>query len=354
GGLNSTTPSAFLQNPFPGPPVASNTPLGCNQCNNIQPSSTRQPYVEEWSFSVQRQLTPTLLGEADYFGAHGVKLDGQIIDNIATDPSPLGSFKSRQRWPQFPPYIMNGYKEFMSWYDGLSLKLDKHYSKNLAFLVSYTWSKAMDQSDSLGSGGDYGLPDYNPTRFNMSDFKAPAGFNVTNIFSASYIYGLPWKTGRRWADAALANWEFSGIVSADSGIPYYILLSTDNENIGVVPGRISEFPNLVCNPSSNLQPSAAEWFNTACYQLPAFGTAGNAGRHALYSDPLVNWDAALAKRWPFGRENRSVEFRAEFFNFLNGSTFDPPGVQFGPKLGTVSTTARQPGREIQFALKLHF
>ncbi|MGH9328389.1 MAG: TonB-dependent receptor [Terriglobia bacterium] len=353
GGLNTTTPDAFLQSPFPGPPVGSRTPLGCGQCANIQPSSSRQPYVQEWSFSLQRQLTPSTMVEADYFGSHGVKLSGQVIDNVATVPSPVGSYKTRQRWPQFPPYIMNNFNEFMSWYDGLSLKFERHYSKNLSLIGSYTWSKTLDQSDSLGNGGVYGLPDYNPTRFNISSFKAPAGFDVRNILSLAYIYDLPWKTSSRWVNAAVAGWELSGIVSYGSGIPYYILLSTDNENIGVVPGRISEFPNLACNPETGFTRSAKEWFNTACYQLPQFGTQGNAGRHALFSDPIANWDSAIVKRWPLG-ENRNLEFRAEFFNFLNASTFDPPVSQFGPELGTVSTTGRQPGRQVQFALKLHF
>ena len=58
------------------------------------------------------------------------------------------------------------------------------------------------------------------------------------------------------------------------------------------------------------------WFNTGCYQLPAFGTRGNAGRHALYSHGLLNWDASATKQWPF-TENKSVQFRAEFFNAAN-------------------------------------
>src|SRR5207302_1222617 len=102
--------------------------------------------------------------------------------------------------------------------------------------------------------------------------------------------------------------------------------------------------------------TASAWFNTSCYQLPAFGTQGNAGRHAVYSQGLKNWDAAVNKRWPLGEnKSRSLQFRAEFFNALNGTTFDPAGVFFGTAgFGKVSNTVRQPGRQIQFALKLHF
>jgi hypothetical protein len=241
----------------------------------------------------------------------------------------------------------------MSWYDGLSVKLQRRESKGLLFLVSYTWSKTLDQTDSLASGGIFGQPYDTPTRFNIGAFKGPAGFDITQILSASYVYHIPVKAENKLANAVVANWELSGIVSADSGVPYYIMLSTDNENIGSV-GRASEFPNLVCNPTANFTSTPNEWFNTNCYQLPAFGTAGNAGKHALYSDPLLNWDSSFSKQWPFG-EARDIEFRGEFFNFVNGHTFDPPGVSLGiPGFGLVSNTTRQGGRNIQFALKLHF
>ena len=192
----------------------------------------------------------------------------------------------------------------------------------------------------------------NATRFNIGQFNGPANFSLTNILSVSYDYHIPGKTGNRFADAMVANWEVSGIISADSGIPYFVLLSTDNENIGTA-GRGTEFPNLVCNPNKGFTRSLNEWFNTNCYQLPPYGTAGTAGKHAIYSDPFANWDTAFVKQWPFGKD-RHVEFRGEFFNFLNGHAFAPAGSQFGTSnFGEVSGT-RQPGRNIQFSLKLHF
>ena len=84
--MNAGSPDTFLQNPFPGPPVGSPTPLACAQCQNIETSSTRNPYVEEWTFSVQHQITSSLMAEGDYFGSHGVKLSGQVLDNVAAVP----------------------------------------------------------------------------------------------------------------------------------------------------------------------------------------------------------------------------------------------------------------------------
>jgi hypothetical protein len=164
-------------------------------------------------------------------------------------------------------------------------------------------------------------------------------------------------THNRAVDLAIAHWQLAGIVTADSGVPFYPYLTTDNENIGIAAfgsPRYTEFPNLVCDPAQNFHQTAAAWFNTSCYQLPAFGTRGTAGRHAVYSQGLLNWDASATKKWPV-TETKAFSFRAEFFNAANSATFDPPGILFGSAaFGKVSNTTRQPGRQIQFALKFHF
>jgi hypothetical protein len=245
----------------------------------------------------------------------------------------------------------------MSWYHGLILKLEKRLSPNLSFLVNYTWSKTLDESDSLGNGNIYGQPTANPTRYNINMFKGPAGYDIRHRLSASYAFDVPGQTHNRLLDAAVAHWQLSGIVTADSGVPFYVYLTTDNENIGIAAfgsPRYTEFPNLTCEPAANFHQTASAWFNTACYQLPAFGSRGSAGRHAVYSQGLLNWDASATKQWPV-TENTSVQFRAEFFNASNGATFDPPGIFFGsPAFGRVTNTTRQQGRQIQFALKFHF
>jgi hypothetical protein len=356
GSLNLTVPTAFLQNPFPGPPVPSPVPLGVLEAVNLWPATSRTGYVGEWSFTVQRQITPSLMAEAAYFGSHGVKMSGQIYDNTAVVPG-TDAYQDRQKWPNFPAYIMNGYNEFSSWYDGLSMKLEKRTSKNLTFLIDYTWSKTMDEIDSLASVDNPLSPSVyaNPTRFDLGSYKGPAGFDVRHVFNASYAYEIPVKSGNKWANAAIAHWSLSGIFSLDSGIPYVAYLDSDNENLGVPgsSGSYGEFPSLVGDPNAISKRTINEWFNTAAYVIPPFGTAGNAGKHTLYSDPEVNWDSAIYKRWPFG-ESRNVEFRGEFFDFLNSTTFSSPGVVLGTaQFGTISGT-RQGGRQIQFSLKLHF
>jgi len=240
---------------------------------------------------------------------------------------------------------------FPSWYDGLSIELRKKTSHNISYLIAYTWSKSLDIMDSLIVGSTY--PFAQPTRFSVKDFKGPASFDVTHRLTASYAWEIPAKTSNKLANAVVSNWTFSGIVTVDSGSPYYVLLESDNANIGSVGGRLTSQPNLTCNPVLS-SPTIDRWFDTSCYQIPAFGTQGNAGKHGLYGDGMFNSDLALAKRWPF-KESRSFEFRAEFFNAFNNHTFAAPGytIDAPSSYGRVSSV-RQGGRQIQFGLKIHF
>ena len=349
-GLNTGLPTAYLNNPFPGPAAGSDTPLGCQQCLEVAHNGTRTPYVEMWSLSLQRQLTPSTMLQASYFGSHGINQLGQIVDNTAVVPG-TDAYQNRQKYPEFPPYVNNGFNQFPSWYDGLSLEVRKKTSHHVSYLVAYTWSKALDIMDSLIVGTNY--PFAQPTRFNIRDFKGPASFNVTHRLTASYAWEIPVKTGNKLANAVVADWTLSGVATIDSGSPYYVLLEADNANIGSVGGRLTSEPDLVCNPNLS-HPTIDRWFNTSCYVIPPFGTQGHAGKHGLYTQGMFNHDFSLAKRWPF-KETRSFEFRGEFFNSFNNHTFDKPGytIDVPSSYGKISSV-RQGGRQIQLGMKIHF
>jgi hypothetical protein len=351
-GLNTGVPNVLMPDPFPGPAIGSTVPLGCQQCLNIIESSSRTSYVEEWSFSIQQQMSRSWLLEAAYFGSHGVKLTGQIVDNTAVIPG-AGPIAARQVRPQFPPYINNGYNEFPSWYDGVSFKLEKRLSHGLSFLVSYTFSKTIDISDNLSNASLGGNPTSNATRFNIPQNKGLAGFDIPQNFVTSVVYALPGKSQNRAVNAVLAGWNASGIFSHYSGLPFMTFLTSDVANIGTVSGRVTQYPNIVGDPNDISNRSPLQWFNTAAFAQPAQYTFGNSGRNILRTDTLNNIDFSVYKRWPF-RETRHVELRGELFNLMNHPSFGYPGVSLGTaQFGKISTT-RNSGRQIQLAFKVHF
>lgn len=350
-GLNSGIPNAFLTNPFPQQAEGSKTPLGCQQCLNAWHDTSRTPYVQQWSFSLQRQVTPSLKAEAIYFGSHGVKISSQLIDNTALTPGP-GLIASRQALPNFPAYVLNGYNTYHSNYNGLSLILQRRFAAGLSFSVNYTWSKTINFVDELSDNiqGSGALP----ARINVAQWRGVSGWDVPHRFVLNYVWELPWRTRNAWANLAVAGWSFSGVLTFDNGLPYSARVNADVANIGAVPGRLSQFPNLVGDPNAISTRTPERWFNTDAFRVPAAYTFGNAGRNILRSDGLANWDFSVYKRFTV-REETQFELRGEFYDFLNQTTFGYPGfvVDVPAQFGRVSST-RQSGRSVQLGLKLHF
>jgi hypothetical protein len=96
---------------------------------------------------------------------------------------------------------------------------------------------------------------------------------------------------------------------------------------------------------------------------PAQGTFGNMGRNALFGSAFGEWDFSTTKKWKV-RENVGIQFRAEFFNFLNNRTFSggtsslTNPATFG--LATAAPNSSNPingtggPREVQLGLKVTF
>ena len=96
-----------------------------------------------------------------------------------------------------------------------------------------------------------------------------------------------------------------------------------------------------------------EWFNTKAFALPAQYTFGNAGAYITNADGIIGIDMALEKKFPI-RESHAVEFRTEFFNVPNLTTFAAPNANIDSTSGGQITAQGNSPRQIQFALKYSF
>lgn len=352
-GLNASVVTAVWPNPFPSNPVGSPTPTTCLQCLDVEKNSSRTPYVAEWTLTAQYQISDTLMVEGDYFGSKGTKLTSQIIDDVATSPGPA-PFTLRQPYTQFSPYVLNGYNEWNSFYDGAAFRVQKRSSHGLSYLVSYTYSHNIDYVDNLSNSNPN---TYNPTRYNGKLFRGDAGFDIRHVLVASGSWAIPGRTNNKFADELVSGWKLSTIFTVHSGLPFPILVANDDANLGISgTGRFSEFAELVSNPHL-ANPSPAQWFNTAAFAAPASGTYGNAGRNILRTDGLIDEDLSFSKAWKI-RESSFFQLRGDFFNLPNHPSFgypdvfaDDPVTQFGKVTSILSNTN---ARTIQISGEIHF
>jgi len=144
-------------------------------------------------------------------------------------------------------------------------------------------------------------------------------------------------------------------LTIQTGAPFTVNLSSasgqDVAHIGLVNGNNIERPDLIGNPNNGPR-TAAEWFDSAVFAVPAQDTFGTAGRNVVTGPGLASLDLSLQKEGTL-HERAKLQFRLDVYNSLNHTNFDLPGRIFGASNFGVITSAEDP-RELQFALKLMF
>jgi hypothetical protein len=204
--------------------------------------------------------------------------------------------------------------------------------------------------------------------------RAVSRFDRTHVFVASYNYETQYANSG-WRANPVANqifggWQIAGITTVQSGLPLNRVLQVAANSSGPRGNR----PNRVGDPFENIPtgiPGANPYFINPLAFLPTpIGQIGNEGRATLRFPTYVNTDLNLAKNWRF-KENYRIQFRAEFFNIFNKTTFNdisqtlpdrlPTDVAFTNMTEFLKTgsifgqfiRSRRP-REIQFGLKFNF
>jgi len=317
-----------------------------------QPTPNLTPNMQQWNTTLEQQVGAALLLRAAYVGSHGNHLNLNINENVAT-PGP-GPVAARQPYPSYGTISAWEPRGFSN-YDGLQLSAEKRFSAGLSFLAAYTWSKSLDE----GGGGNSSTGDPRINIQNPRDVQADYGlsdFDFRQRFTLSLIYEPPFGHGRgylsnanRFADAFVGGWQMTSIVTGQSGAPFSVSLANPTANTGTFTR-----PNRVCN--GNLpadKETIHEWFDISCFVNPTLYTFGNAGRDILIGPGLFTWDLGADKDFRLS-EKVGLQFRSEFFNILNRPNFGLPSGSIGSAAAGTITTVVTNGRQIQFALRLHW
>ena len=377
------TPSASLTNPFPsgiqnptGPTLGPLTGLGQGVAGNLR--TLRRGYAQQWGLSLQREIFSGWLVEAGYMGNRGVNLPanraydylpaqfrslgtglqqlvpnpfvGTISPSLALGAATVQRASLLDTYPQFASAAgLDSWGD--SVYHAATLRVEKRFSKGLSLLLSYTFSKLIDNNTGNGGNaffdsGDNGVRNWDDLRGerSVSNIDLPQRL----VISASYE--LPFgQSGPGLYRYLAGGWQFNTIASFQSG--NVIAISQNGTAFG------SSKPNAIGDPSladANLD----RWLNRAAFaNSPAF-TFGNVGRNLprTRSDGLNNFDLSLLKTFPLFGERFRLQFRAEAFNAMNTVTFgNPAGNIDAGNFGTVTALATNTNaRAVQLALKLYF
>jgi hypothetical protein len=344
---SATSPCLHTDTGIPTTASAANLPTVV-----YQPTPNLTPNMQQWNFTLERQLASSLIVRGAYVGSRGNHLNLNIQEDVAY-PGP-GSVTAREPYPTASS-ISAWEPRGPSSYNGLQLSAEKRFSAGVSFLAAYTYSKSLDE----GAGGNSSTGESRINIQNPRDVAADYGlsnFDYKHRFTLSAIYDVPFGRGRKFLgnanafeNALAGGWQVTSIVTVQSGAPFSVSLATPTANTGTFTR-----PNRVCDgnlPSS--QQSITEWYNVSCFVAPPIYTFGNAGRNILIGPGLTTWDFGGDKDFRL-TERFGLQFRSEFFNVLNHANFGLPNGSIGSTSAGTVTTVITNARQIQFALRLHW
>ena len=353
-------------------------------------ADVKMPTLISYSLRLEQELTPNTSLTLGYVGSHGyhelIGIDGNTpTPTVCPDspcpavypanfPAPLanaaipaGSLYIPAGTPKANPSLANTWTWFSkgnSNYNALEIDLNHRFNHDLALRGVYTWSKALDDGDSLNQTTAGNAPGLASNPYNLRADWGPATYDVRNFGVVSAVYDLPFGYGktagknlRGFAKAAVGGWSVNSILTIQSGFPITPQLSYNPSNDGDTRNPVRPFANPDFHGSA-IVGKPSQWFNPDAFLAPPANSGfwGNLGRDTLTGPGLATWDFSTYKDIKI-RERMNVEFRAELFNLLNRANFNTPNlIVFTPAgvsgtagaIASTSTTSRQ----VQFALKV--
>ena len=319
---------------------------------NGRPFDFPAAYSQQWNYTMDRQIGQ-LHVEAAYVGNKANKL---MANRNINQPLPgPGSVNTRRLFPGWGNITFQETRG-NSIYHSLQTKVEKRFSKGHMFLLSHTWAKAIDDSDSTQIATTSGTGNLQDQR-NLRAERSRSFQDVRQRFVLSYLYELPFGHGRSLlADASpvvdkiVGGWQVNGITFYQSGRAFTISSPTDHSNTGssnIRPDATGISPDLPAN-----ERSPQRFINPAAFAIPAGFAFGNSGRNVGTGPSQTNFDVSVFKNFMFDKEGkRKLQFRAEIFNIMNKPQFQIPNRTFNtPQFGTITETIND-NRDVQIALR---
>jgi hypothetical protein len=336
------------------------------EINTSQPN-LKLPRTYQWNFSLQQSLGSNQSVTATYIGAAGRRL--------LRDEAIMPSMGLNENFEWIRVTTNDGYSN----YNSLQLQYQRHLSRGLQVLASYTWAHALDNASVLGLVAPY-YTVYNP---NLDYGNGDS--DVRHSVQGAVTYNIPTPGHSELLRTVAGNWALDSLFRGNTAVPVNILTGADpfgltslsyNNTVGrpdVVPG----VPLYLYG--SHSQYPGGKAINPAAFSTPTQPmTQGDLGRNALRGFGAWEEDFTIRREFPI-HEQVKLQFRAEFFNIFNHPNFGDPGTQgdltnvlgnpsFGLSTATLAQSLYSGGgsgtfnplyqmggpRSVQLALKLLF
>jgi hypothetical protein len=217
-----------------------------------------------------------------------------------------------------------------AFYNALQVQTQKRFSSGLSFLVSYTLSKTMSNTDTGFSTFNFG----SENKFNQKSEWSIAGNDQTHILNISGVYELPIGPGKKFlnkgsqlAKNVVGGWQVTGVFQYSSGTPLTVY-ANDNDPFLNGFNRANFNPAVALNVNYNNYYKGLPVFTTSAFSDPGFQQGNEPRAISQLRNPFnAGENIGLAKHFYFG-ERVTAELRMEFFNVLNRMQICGPDTNF--------------------------
>ncbi len=345
-----SNPWAGTTNPFPGTTTPPST-VAFPQFSThfVYEQSMRNPYIQSWNLTMEREIGGGFIGRASYAGSKGTRMVALREFNAAVYAPGATTATTNARRP-FAPAIGNLTiiePVSNSTYHALQLTAERRFAKGFSILTNYQFSKSIDDASANKATGQART---NPN--NQAFDKGPSDFDKRHVFNLSGLWELPIKPANRAVNAILGGWSLNSIVSLQSGFPFTVGSGVDNARTGTGGQRADIIGNADLGGGRSQGAIIDQYLNKAAFAPNALGTFGNLGRNTYRAPGFASVDFGLAKGFTL-KERFTTTLRFEAFNALNRTNLGVPNSAQNAVQFMRITSASDP-RILQLALRMTF
>jgi len=346
---------------------------------NLRPAADQQ-----WNLTIQRQLGTRTSVSVGYVGnkidhMSDIFIFNQLVLNAngTTSPGPFAQSLINCCGAGNSPTVRYNDSSGIQRYNALQISVAQKAWEGLQFQANYTWSKCT--SNSLGYFGPFGDEEALPGAISQTGFgfffqnaynaKGDYGrciSDAASLFNGYLLYDLPFGKGRMFGGSAspvvntiIGGWSLASNFTLHTGFALYphgadkSLTGSASPRPNCVPGVSQSGDGTLTNPNdpSTFGVLGPRFLNPLAVTDPNPGTFGNCAAGAFRGPGLATSDLSIVKTFSIS-ERTNFQFITQFINLTNTPILGAPNTSSGPTFGVI--TSSNPGRQVQFGLKLLF
>jgi hypothetical protein len=347
-------------NPLPEALPIANRAAPRNASVIAVPPHNQVSRIQQWNFQFEKELGADTSLNVAYAGSKASHLMTWFNLNSQVINLPAGS----SLYPGTGLTVNLGTASGIARYDALQAHLNRRFSRDLQYTVSYTWSHTLDDSN-----GPFSVTGGNARIFIFPGGIPSLAANYGNsdqdqrhVFTASLLYELPFGHGKRWGagwnralNSVAGGWQANNIVTASTGTPFDVSVN----------GSPANRPDLLGTAGNgSLTPAAGglRWVNFGAFAAPpvnatgVFTRPGTLPRNFFHGPGTQTWDMSLFKTFDLS-DDLKLQLRTEGYNILNTPQFTNPDASWSDgtgSFGIIRATRAFSERQVQLAVRVTF